>query len=389
MLLDFRFELGRYSFLRSHELLVLGTEPLVFGLKQIVSHVKAIAFRLKVLGLGRGWVGFGLVGDCGGALHLEHFVAVLAPDTAADVGPADVQRRLAAGTHRLDALDLVTGLIMRSLTFLGSRCVGCDGLAGNEGVMALRTANVLAQFVEIDPEDRRTLGANRDDLTLGVIHGMAPHSNPTDRHRAHDRSVICLRNAPFSILSRQFTRVKQKLKGIFCAENQKSIHTLLRVRMSSSHFRRCSNRAQIAGNFPIQPSSRSRFTTRIGLGLAAVLEGFPLFPGVEDFAGRAALEFADDAVFGHEVDEPGRPAVADAEGALEQRARAASLADHDLDRRLVELVALLERGAAVLAAGPPPTWSCMISRLNSTGYRSRYWQMRLISVSVTYVPWRG
>ena len=66
MFLDFRFEFGRYSFLRSHELVVLGLEPLVFGLKQVVSHVKALVLRLEVLGLGRGWVGFGLARDRGG-----------------------------------------------------------------------------------------------------------------------------------------------------------------------------------------------------------------------------------------------------------------------------------------------------------------------------------
>ena len=55
----------------------------------------------------------------------------------------------------------------------------------------------------------------------------------------------------------------------------------------------------------------------VALVFAAVLEGFPLFPVVKHLAGRAALEFADDAVFGHEVDEPGRPAVADSERPLQ------------------------------------------------------------------------
>ena len=102
-------------------------------------------------------------------------------------------------------------------------------------------------------------------------------------------------------------------------------------------------------------------------GLAAVLEGFPVLPRVEDFAGRAALELADDAVLGHEVDQPGGAAVADAQGALQERARAAALADDDLDGGLVQLVSLLQRRAAVLAPGPPLTWSWTSSRLNSTG----------------------
>src|SRR5579863_5106381 len=90
-------------------------------------------------------------------------------------------------------------------------------------------------------------------------------------------------------------------------------------------------------------SSRVRIT--------AVLERFPLIPRVEDLAGRAALELADDAVLGHEVDEPGCAAVADTERALEQRARTAALADDDFDGRLVQVVALLEGRTAVLAAG--------------------------------------
>src|SRR4051812_32256196 len=83
--------------------------------------------------------------------------------------------------------------------------------------------------------------------------------------------------------------------------------------------------------------------------LAAILERLPVLPGVEDFAGRAALEFADDAVLGHEVDQAGGAAVADAQGALQERAGAAALADDDLNGRLVQLVALLQGRAPVLA----------------------------------------
>ena len=84
-------------------------------------------------------------------------------------------------------------------------------------------------------------------------------------------------------------------------------------------------------------------------GLVAVLQGFPFFPVIQDFAGGAGLELADDAVLGHEVDQAGGAAVADPEGPLEEGGRApTALADDDLDGGLVELVAGLE-GVAVLA----------------------------------------
>src|SRR5437879_1331303 len=106
--------------------------------------------------------------------------------------------------------------------------------------------------------------------------------------------------------------------------------------------------ASLARNSPewLSPS-RDRFI----FDRTAVLEGFPLLPGVEDLAGRAALVLADDPVLGHEVDQPGGAAVADPQGSLEERAGAPALADHDLDGRLVEFIALFQRGTAVLAPG--------------------------------------
>src|SRR5690242_6406400 len=85
--------------------------------------------------------------------------------------------------------------------------------------------------------------------------------------------------------------------------------------------------------------------------LAPVFERFPVVPRVKDLPRRAALELADDSVLGHEVDEPGRAAVADAERSLEQRARAAPLPDDDLDRGFVKLVAFLERSTPILTSG--------------------------------------
>src|SRR6185437_4542731 len=82
---------------------------------------------------------------------------------------------------------------------------------------------------------------------------------------------------------------------------------------------------------------------------AAVLEILPLFPGVENLTGCTVLELADDAVFGHEVDQAGGAAVTDAQCPLKQRARTSPFSDDDLDGCLVKLVALFERLAALLA----------------------------------------
>ena len=83
--------------------------------------------------------------------------------------------------------------------------------------------------------------------------------------------------------------------------------------------------------------------SRRGIGrqrLAAVTGG-PFFHRHQHLAGLAPLVLADDAVFGHEIDQPGPAAVADAEGPLQERDAAAALADDHLDGRLVELVLVL------------------------------------------------
>ena len=75
-------------------------------------------------------------------------------------------------------------------------------------------------------------------------------------------------------------------------------------------------------------------------------EGYPAafrpaqsFGRDQHLAGVAAVVGADDAVLGHEVDEAAGAAVADAEGALQERRAAALLADDDLDGLLVDGVA--------------------------------------------------
>ena len=79
---------------------------------------------------------------------------------------------------------------------------------------------------------------------------------------------------------------------------------------------------------------------RQGRLAAAAGHLLPLLDGHEDFAGLRAVVGADDAVLGHEVDQPGGPAVADAQRPLQERNAAAALADHHVDGRLVELVAV-------------------------------------------------
>ena len=83
---------------------------------------------------------------------------------------------------------------------------------------------------------------------------------------------------------------------------------------------------------------RTRSPALAGLGAA---HRFPIFDRDHHFAGLRAVVLADDAVLGHEVDQPRRPAVADAQRPLQQRHAAAPLADHDVDRRFVQLVAVL------------------------------------------------
>ena len=62
-----------------------------------------------------------------------------------------------------------------------------------------------------------------------------------------------------------------------------------------------------------------------------------------------AVVLADDAVFGHEVDQPGGAAVADAQRPLQQRDAAAAFADHDVDGRFVQLVAVGQLAGAFAA----------------------------------------
>ena len=52
--------------------------------------------------------------------------------------------------------------------------------------------------------------------------------------------------------------------------------------------------------------------------IAVGADFFPLFLGVEDFAGLGAVVVADDAVFGHVVDHSGCSAIADPKATLKQ-----------------------------------------------------------------------
>lgn len=70
------------------------------------------------------------------------------------------------------------------------------------------------------------------------------------------------------------------------------------------------------------------------------LDGFPLLGGKKYFPRLRAVELADDAVFGHVVDEPGGATVADAQCPLQQAGAAATLADDDVDRLIVQIVAI-------------------------------------------------
>src|SRR5262245_12029507 len=77
----------------------------------------------------------------------------------------------------------------------------------------------------------------------------------------------------------------------------------------------------------------------------------PLLGADEHLPGVAAVEGPDDPILGHVVDEARRLAVTDSQGALKQRRAATLLADDDLDRLLVERVALAEFLAGRPAAG--------------------------------------
>src|SRR5262245_2036563 len=65
-----------------------------------------------------------------------------------------------------------------------------------------------------------------------------------------------------------------------------------------------------------------------------------------------AVVLADDLILRHEVDQPRRAAIPNAERPLQQRYAAAPLANHHIDRLLVQLVAMLE---APSAAGRVPS----------------------------------
>src|SRR5262249_27441613 len=89
---------------------------------------------------------------------------------------------------------------------------------------------------------------------------------------------------------------------------------------------------------PAGPWCQTDSRLRRGAGLQLL----PLLRIEQHLAGRAAVVHADDAILGHEVDQPGRAAVADAEPALQARDAAAWLADPPLDRLLVHRIALAE-----------------------------------------------
>src|ERR671934_2125529 len=82
---------------------------------------------------------------------------------------------------------------------------------------------------------------------------------------------------------------------------------------------------------------------RASVQTARLLHLLPLLRRVKYLAGLAAVVVPDDAVLRHEVDQPRRPPVADAQRPLEQRDTPPSLADNHLDRRLVQLVAGTQR----------------------------------------------
>src|SRR6476661_333490 len=73
--------------------------------------------------------------------------------------------------------------------------------------------------------------------------------------------------------------------------------------------------------------------------LLSLLERFPFLDRELHLASAGAVVGADDAVFGHPVDHPRAAAVADAEGALQERDRAAAFADDDFDGLLVKGIA--------------------------------------------------
>src|SRR6266496_1417295 len=66
--------------------------------------------------------------------------------------------------------------------------------------------------------------------------------------------------------------------------------------------------------------------------LSALLELHPFFRCVQHLAGAGAVVGADDAVFRHEVDQPRRAAIADAERPLQKRHAAAAFAHDNLNR---------------------------------------------------------
>ena len=93
------------------------------------------------------------------------------------------------------------------------------------------------------------------------------------------------------------------------------------LRNASDFFRSAARVSKLRKDFVnrVLVDRREQHTCRLHRRLFqhfALLDGFPLFERVEDFAGLGAVVVADDPVFGHVVNQPGAAAVADSQGTL-------------------------------------------------------------------------
>ncbi len=144
-----RFELGRDALQVLTELGALGFEAVVISLEQVVRDVKLLVLGLEGLLAVIGLIGFSLRLILGRDPHSEDPVAVLAADIVADVGAPDVQGRITVRANRVDAFDVVVGLVRwNGWPLTAALVVGQRGLSGDEGALALGAGDMLPRLLK-------------------------------------------------------------------------------------------------------------------------------------------------------------------------------------------------------------------------------------------------
>src|SRR5262249_36887033 len=169
--------LGRQALVLGLELFPGGVEPQIRRDEPLVLGGRRLRERLRN---GRGRIRLRLRRGCDG----ERMSATLALDRLADVLAPDAQAVVAARAGHDDPILLGPGMDRRAgLAFAGGgrgRC-GRWGLLRLECLSAMLAADRRAEVTPPDLQLARTVGANGDEMRLGVAHGIRFPCEGADR----------------------------------------------------------------------------------------------------------------------------------------------------------------------------------------------------------------